>query len=191
MSTIVGLEVCHMLVRSMLAATWDRATRMGVLSASKLLITIVMITISATSAMAEVPREIGYGSRSGMNVTVTSSRGIGTNNAIIVGQHTKKNAREYCVQYALDRSERCADEYMRELKLKTFITADCNKGTFTTFYGQNYMFVGKHSKIDYDVFHVDYDIIDTAINKVLDGSSASGYSVALEQFEVLCPGRAR
>lgn len=158
-------------------------------TAAKLMFTIVII---ATAAKAEVPRELGYGSRAGMEVTVTSSYGIGTNNAVIVARHTEKNARNFCVQYSLDLSQACVNKYLQDLKLRPFITADCNRGTFTTFYGQSYMFVGKHSKADDDVFNmVEYDIIDTSKNEVLDGSSASGYSYVLQQFKALCPRRAR
>ncbi len=162
---------------------------MRVLTVANLMFTIVML---ATAAKAEVPRELGYGSRAGMAVTVTSSHGIDTSNAVIVGRHTEKNARDFCVQYSLDRSQACVDKYLRELKLRSFITADCNRGTFTTFHGQNYMFVGKHNKVSDDIFMmVDYDIIDISKNEVLDGSSASGYPYVLGQFKALCPKRAR
>ena len=151
----------------------------------------LVVLMAATAAKADLPRQLGYGSRAGMSVTVTSSRGLGTANAVIVGRHTEANAREFCIEYSGDRSDACVSRQLRETKLKPFITADCDRGAFTTFYGGHYLFVGPHRKTGDDFLSLEYDIVDLSTNEVLDGTSASGYSYVLEQFKALCPGKAR
>ena len=46
-----------------------------------------------------MPREISYGSRAGMGVTVTSARGIDASSSMIIARLTEGNAREFCTKY--------------------------------------------------------------------------------------------
>lgn len=55
---------------------------------------------AATEAAQMPPNLLGFGSRAGMEVTLTSSRGLDTTNAIIVGRITARNAMSYCREYA-------------------------------------------------------------------------------------------
>ena len=57
---------------------------------------LVVIALSSPAA-AET---IAYGSRAGMEVTVTSKSGIGSQNAVIRAVHTRENAKKFCLEYA-------------------------------------------------------------------------------------------
>ena len=149
------------------------------------------IAMTVGSAKAEVPREISYGSRAGMAVTVTSARGIDTSSSMIVARLTEGNARDFCTKYVGDPSKTCVKKTIRESGLNPYIAADCPKGSFSTFYGGKYQFVGKHRKLSDEPFNmVQFDIVDLSTKVVLDGSGASGYSYVLEQFKALCPTKA-
>lgn len=152
------------------------------------------LVLNAVAAKAQSPpRQIGFGSKAGMTVTVTSARGIDTANAIIVAHMTEADAHAYCSQYVLKDTPRCRQDYQHEYKLAGFIQADCARGTFSTFYGAHFMFVGAHRKDPNEQFDMspDYDILDLSTGQPLDGSGASGYEYDLEQFKVLCPSRVR
>ncbi len=118
-----------------------------------------------------------------MEVTVTSVSGIGTANAVIKAAHTRQNARSYCTDYVQNNSKKCIDDALRETRLSDQITGNCKTGTFTTFNGGKYRFAGLANASD-DVSG-SYRIFEDG--KILDGSSASGYPVAIETFRALCP----
>jgi hypothetical protein len=129
---------------------------------------------------------IYYGSRAGMEVTVVGVSGIGTTHAVIRVKHTRENARTFCTDYANDKSEACVDRTLRETRLNDQLEGNCETGWFTSLYGERLRFIGeaKHK----GEFDPKYIILSDG--KPLDGSSASGYSYDLEQFEALCPNRA-
>lgn len=129
---------------------------------------------------------LGFGSRAGMDVTVTRREGIGTAHATIAGRLTRDNARRYCADYEQNNSERCIDSYLQDTKLEDAISADCERGMFTTFYGDRYRFVGKNPDPD---GVPEYVVISLKDDRVLNGSSASGLSETLGQFQALCPNR--
>jgi hypothetical protein len=62
---------------------------------------LVVIALSSPAAAAET---IAYGSRAGMEVTVTTKSGIGGENAVIRAVHTRENAKKFCLEYARDNS---------------------------------------------------------------------------------------
>lgn len=148
------------------------------------LITPVVLALSVLPANAA--GKIAYGSRAGMEVTVTSVSGIGTANSVIKAAHTRQNARSYCTDYVQNNSKKCIDDVLRETRLSDQITGNCKTGTFTTFNGGKYRFAGPAKASD-DVSG-SYRIFEDG--KILDGSSASGYPVAIETFRALCPGQA-
>jgi len=131
-----------------------------------------------------------------MTVTVTSARGLDSDQAIIVGQMMDSDARAYCTEYVGADTPKCRADYTRTARLVGFIQADCQRGNFSTFYGAKLLFVGPHRKEAADdaftaALAPEYDIIDVARGQPLDGSSASGYGYDLEQFKALCPSRLR
>jgi hypothetical protein len=145
---------------------------------------LAMIALTSPAAAVET---IGYGSRAGMEVTVTSKSGIGGQNAVIRAVHTRENAKKFCLEYAQDSSEKCVRDELA-VPLSHQITANCKTGVFTTFYGAKLKFAGLNKQSDQDF--AKYRIIDLADGKALDGSEASGYPYDIEQFIALCPGLA-
>jgi hypothetical protein len=129
---------------------------------------------------------VSYGSRAGMEVTLIAVSGIGTTRAVIRVKHTRENARAFCTEYANDKSEACVDRTLRETRLNDQLEGNCETGWFTSLYGERLRFIGeaKHRG------EIDPKYIILSDGKPLDGSSASGYSYDLEQFEALCPNRA-
>lgn len=130
-----------------------------------------------------------YGSRAGMEVTVRSRQGIGTQHAVIVTEHTLANAENFCREYEMTTDPECVKQELKQ-ELQLTITADCNAGTFTTFYGAQYVFQGRRKSAD-TASNTDYVLRETDDNdnSELDGSTASGYDVAIDQFKALCPNR--
>lgn len=138
-----------------------------------------------SSAHAEI---IGYGSRAGMVVTVMSKYGIGSKNAIINVKHTRENAIEYCREYEGTTSKKCIEDELRK-KLERFVSANCESGLFSNFYGEMFTFEGKNNKPqDPESFITpEYIIQDNKTSQPLDGTSASGYDVNLDIYKALCP----
>jgi len=145
---------------------------------------LVVIALSSPTAAAET---IAYGSRAGMEVTVTSKSGIGSQNAVIRAVHTRENAKKFCLEYAQDKSEKCVRDELA-VSLSNQIGANCKTGVFTTFYGSKLKFAGLNKQSDQNF--AKYRIIDLSEGKPLDGSEASGYPYDIEQFIALCPGLA-
>lgn len=127
---------------------------------------------------------IPYGSRAGMELTIIERRGIGTANARIRVVHTEANARSFCIEYAQDSSPACVRRAMREVRPRSELTANCRTGIFTDAFGQRYQFRGPRQDGT-----PPFRIINLASRENLDGSSASGYPVAIEQFQALCSPR--
>jgi hypothetical protein len=145
------------------------------------------LAVAALSSPAAAAETIYYGSRVGMEVTVTSKSGIGSENAVIRAAHTRENAKKFCLEYARDDSEKCVRDELA-VPLSNQITADCKTGVFTTFNGQKLKFAG-HNKGG-AAYLAKYRIIDLPSGKPLDGTEASGYPVDIAAFIALCPGLA-
>jgi uncharacterized protein len=130
-----------------------------------------------------------YGSRAGMEVTVRSRSGLGTKHAVIVAEHTLANAENFCREYGMTTDPGCVDGELKQ-KLQMTITADCKSGTFNTFYGAQYVFQGRRKPSD-TAANTDYVLRETDgdFHDELDGTTASGYDVAIDQFKALCPNR--
>ncbi|MGO7446506.1 hypothetical protein ACC668_17665 [Rhizobium ruizarguesonis] len=123
-----------------------------------------------------------------MQLTTVSKTGIGTANAVIVVKHTPKDAKAYCVGYQMDHSMACVKRAMAEVKVGDRVTGNCRKRSWTDMYGQSYAFEGPMKSTD---SMADYAVRDMKSGEILDGSSASGYGVALNIFQQLCPGIAK
>ena len=144
--------------------------------AAAMLISLVEPTIAAG--------RIPYGSRIGMEVTVTGVQGIGTANAVIRVRHTRENAKEFCVGYSDDNSEECVQRTLREVRINDELRGNCQTGRFTTIGGDTLRFAGpSRRRADGGPKYV---IIGAS--GPLDGSTASGYYTALSEFNALCPG---
>ncbi|MDW9542646.1 hypothetical protein GOA55_10445 [Sinorhizobium meliloti] len=143
---------------------------------------------ASTPAHAEDDHSIYYGSRAGMHVTTVSKSGIGTSKAVIMIKHTPKDAKAFCVEYSQDYSMACVKRTMAEVKVGDRVTANCKKRTWTDVYARAYAFEGKATSSD---LMADYIVRNVASGDILDGSSASGYPVALSIFQELCPGIAK
>ncbi|APO68024.1 hypothetical protein IE4872_CH02410 [Rhizobium gallicum] len=148
----------------------------------------VVVGAAALPALAAEDHSIYYGSRAGMQLTTVSKTGIGTANAVIVVKHTPKDANAYCVGYEMDNSMACVKRTMAEVKVGDRVTGNCRKRTWTDMYGQSYAFEGPMKSTD---SMADYAIRDMKSGEILDGSSASGYGVALTIFQQLCPDIAK
>lgn len=154
-------------------------------------VTIVAFLMSVTFACpthAQDDHAIYYGSRAGMHVTTVSKSGIGTSKAVIMIEHTPKDAKAYCVEYEQDYSMACVKRAMADVKVGDRVTANCKKRTWTDVYGQDYVFEGKSKSSD---LMAEYIVRSLVSGEILDGSSASGYSTVLSIFQELCPGITR
>jgi hypothetical protein len=145
------------------------------------------LAVAALSSPAAAAETIYYGSRVGMEVTVTSKSGIGSENAVIRAAHTRGNAKKFCLEYARDDSEKCVRDELT-VPLSNQITANCKTGAFTTFNGLKRKFAGLNKPADQ--MFAKYKIIDLSSGKKLDGTEASGYPVDIADFIALCPGLA-
>jgi uncharacterized protein YecT (DUF1311 family) len=130
-----------------------------------------------------------FGPKAGMEVTVVSKGGIGTSYALIRGVLTAANSKSYCVGYELDNSQSCVDRFLRETHLSDNIEANCNTGTFSTFYGEHLQFIGKNSNPDDPDTMAAYVVRNEETGQILSGFAASGLDYDMEQFNALCPGR--
>lgn len=131
---------------------------------------------------AQTAQRIPYGSRAGMEITVTDRIGVGTSGALIIARLTKADASAYCKQYVGDTSDSCVDKYLAETHLSKSIGANCETGVFMNFYGD---------KLQVEKVNpgksVRYRVTNLKDRTELDGSAASGLSYNLEQFYQLCP----
>ena len=153
----------------------------------RLAMTIGIMLVTGAAAQAET---LYYGSRAGMVVTVVKKSNIGTTHAKIVTRHTKENATAFCREYVRKVTPKCiADEL--KVKLLPEISANCRTGRFTTLYGQGYRFLGPNPDYDPTGAGTEYLLVEVGSREPLDGSTASGYDVALGQFAALCPKRVR
>jgi hypothetical protein len=87
-------------------------------------------------------------------------------------------------------TQKCVAEELK-VKLAPEISANCKTGSFTTFYGQIFRFIGRNARYDPAGSGTEYFLTAARSKEPLDGSNASGYDVALGQFKALCPNRVR
>jgi hypothetical protein len=129
-----------------------------------------------------------YGSRAGMEVTVVKKSNIGSTHAKIQVRHTRENAIAFCRDYVQNVTPQCIEEELK-VPLANEIAANCKTGKFTSVAGDGYQFLGPNPNYDPTGLSTEYLLVETGGQQPLDGSSASGYDVALDQFKALCPNR--
>jgi hypothetical protein len=150
---------------------------------------ILIAALLATTSMAAA-ETMYYGSRAGMVVTVVKKSNLNSTHAKITAKHTRENAVQFCREYVQKVTEKCIADNMAEGKdLLKEISANCRTGKFVTLYGQGYQFRGPNPNYDPAGISTEYLLYQVGDKEPLDGSMASGYPVALEQFKALCPKR--
>lgn len=151
----------------------------------KVFMAAAAIALSAGSALAA--GQVYYGSRAGMSVTIVGVEGLGTEHAVVHTKHTPANAREFCVEYSMDKSAACVRRILQDTHLNDAIVGNCRTGEFITLTGQRIRFAGERRKSTDDGMNPRYILISG--REVLDGSGASGYGETLDQYNAICPGR--
>jgi hypothetical protein len=126
-----------------------------------------------------------YGTRAGMEVTVISMEGLDTPRAIIRTQHTKEDAIKFCQEYIGAVSDKCIQDALA-VRLSDEITANCDTGIFSNFFGYKIHFLGLNRRDT----RTEYLLKNLATGDFADGSTASGYSTDLQIFKALCPRKA-
>ncbi|NTF83984.1 hypothetical protein [Rhizobium rhizogenes] len=149
--------------------------------------TIGLLLALSAPAHAET---LYYGSRAGMEVMVVKKSNIGSTHAKIAVKHTKENATAFCREYVQKVTPECIANEMK-VQLLPEISANCRTGKFTTLHGQGYQFRGPNPDYDPTGTSTECLLEEVGSNVPLNGSSASGYDVALDQFKALCPNRVR
>jgi hypothetical protein len=135
---------------------------------------------------------IYYGSRVGMYDDIVSRRGLDTRNAEIKAGPSKEGAVKFCREYSRDYSQKCVEAQLRESPTGT-ITGNCQDKTFSNLYGYKFKFLGKASDLPGkkpEDMSADYAIRELEGGEILDGSTASGYDIALGAYQALCPSSA-
>lgn len=156
-----------------------------------LLVLFILFAVFALAKTGHAEDMLYYGSRAGMQYTVVSSSGIGTAEAEIKTRHTRDNALAYCRDYVQSVTKGCIAENLGEVPPKVTLTGNCETGDFTGFDGEEYRFDGTNDPTageDAADMMAEYRIVHVSDQAVLDGSSASGYDVALGVYQALCPG---
>lgn len=133
---------------------------------------------------------VSYGSRIGMEVDVFSVTGRNTNTAAAEIRHTERNARSFCEKYDGDFTRECVDRTLRDpglsrIRNQTTMRANCVTGSFSTPLEDGFHLVGP-GQTDQPKM-----TIQGPSGLVLDGSSASGYPVAVAAITFLCPDLVR
>ncbi|NTI49034.1 hypothetical protein G6L94_11975 [Agrobacterium rhizogenes] len=129
--------------------------------------------------------KVYYGSRAGMQVTVVARAGLNSRHASISVEHRREDAVAYCRDYVQKVTDQCISDELA-ITLGNKFTGDCKTGRFTTITGQTYVFLGRNRSGSASMGN-EFVIINADTNQPLDGSMASGYPVALPQFQALCP----
>jgi len=122
-----------------------------------------------------------------MDVTIVDKTGINTADAVIQVRHTRENAHQYCDEYLGDPSESCVTRTLREVRISDAIKGNCPAGRFVNLAGEYMQFAGPHLDRDAVPNRPEYRIYRNGAKEFLDGSTASGYAINLEQFRTLCP----
>src|SRR5437879_8687298 len=97
-----------------------------------------------------VHARMDYGPRAGMEVSIAGMEARDTAQAVIRFKHTRDNAIAYCRDYVRDVTEECVQQTLaEETRFKDALTANCETGLFTDFFGVHYQFLGRNPKSGY------------------------------------------
>ncbi|UVO26477.1 hypothetical protein [Bradyrhizobium arachidis] len=148
---------------------------------------IAILLSTAVPDASEAAGQIPYGTRAGMLVTIKAMDGIDTEKASIKVEHTRQNAKEFCVEYSLEQSEACVERTLKDVRINDVLIGNCRTAQFTNLRGEQRIFAGANLDHDAVQYSPEYRIFKKGERAYLDGSSGSGYPVDLEQFKALCP----
>jgi hypothetical protein len=116
----------------------------------RLLATALGLTLSAFSAQAAEDTWISLGAREPL-ITISSSTGIGTANAVVEGKLTEEEAKDHCENFrpmdSAEETRQCVDGLLREYDKTYRITADCVAGKITTVYGDSFTYAGERTRV--------------------------------------------
>lgn len=151
---------------------------------TKLFHVVLICSFLGTTTQSFAAETINYGSRAGMEVTIVSTSGLDTANAVMRTEHTRDNAIAFCRDYVQKITEECIQQEL-VAPLNKVISANCLTGVFIDFGGHKHQFKGKNPAKD--AFAPEYFLIDLQTREIADGSMASGYGVNIDVFKALCP----
>ena len=144
---------------------------------------LAIMLLSVGTARAE--DTINYASRIGQDLTIISAEGLDTSEAVIRTEHRRASAKSYCNDYLNDNSKKCIEEELKQPKLRE-ITADCEQGNFTDFFGNSYTFGGEND-VPEDSLEAKYSIYPEGQDEALEPNEASGYYTLMGLYKALCP----
>ena len=149
------------------------------------------VFLGASPRKPDPAATVYYGSRVGMYDDIVSREGLDTANARITTRPSRDGSVTFCREYSHDYSQKCLDEQLRDIRTGG-IAGNCVDRTFSNFYGYEYKFLGKAKpEAGKDAnMGADYSIRYLASGEILDGSTASGYDIALGIYQALCPASA-
>jgi len=175
-STLSGRPPRKSLLNSRPSVSWHRRWRgqdmtfgrmgLGAFVVGRAISALLALVLAGSPAAAS--GTIGYGSRAGMEVTVTNIEGLDTSRAIIRTKHTRENAISFCRDYVQSVTEKCIQQEF-SVPLNDLITANCSTGEFTDFYGNHYRFLGPNRKATNSSM-AKYAIMNLMTNKIADGT---------------------
>lgn len=141
----------------------------------------VLLALLLSASSAGAAPTIPYGTRIGMQVTVKSASGLDTSHAVIQTEHTRDDAIKFCRDYIGKVTEDCIKAELAT-PLRDSISADCAKGTFTDFFGDQIQYRGRNHKNG-----PKYILVDDGVPEIADGVSGSDYYGNMKLFQALCP----
>lgn len=132
--------------------------------------------------------KIPYGTRAGMQMSIVSRHGINSTKALIKVEQRREDAEAFCRDYIGEVTEACIQEGLASDNNHE-LSANCRTGQLSTITGEKLIFLGRNPSHDTEPYANEYTMISADTNEPLDSSMASGYSVAIVQFQELCPQR--
>jgi hypothetical protein len=140
--------------------------------------------------LTSIQATMDYGDRAGMIVSIHGMEGRDTAHAVIRFRHTRDDAIAFCRDFVRNVTEDCVqDALAAETTFKETMTANCESGEFTDFYGLRYRFLGRNPKAGYFADNK-YLVMDLATREIADGSTMSRYSINMDVYRALCPAHA-
>lgn len=145
---------------------------------------LAILALGPMAAPAEAAGKIYYGPRQGQTVSIVSTRGLGTADAVIRVRHTRADAVAFCRDFVGRVTEACVREELAT-SLSDEVKGNCVTGVFTAVGGGRYQLIGRNQGTAAPHFQV----MDLDAGEALDDSTQSGYTVVLGVYDALCPGR--
>jgi uncharacterized protein len=150
--------------------------------------TDAQVSLEKTPPEPSPGETVFWGSRVGMYDDIISKADLNSSHAQIRTAPSRNGAITFCRQYDRDYSLKCIENQLANSNVR-IITANCASRQFVDFSGGSFQFLGPNNNKDGDVT-ASYLIRNARTGEILDGSSASGYSVEGGIFKALCPAAA-